>query len=571
MKHLGLFWLFIPLISAALPGPQVMSTIAPSTSQDEMQSLTSTSSASFITLNPQNFGMTSIPICMRITEMFYNAFFTDVSGNIVGGRIDYLQPNIWLLDGEKILDCLVIASFISSFTKNLAFTTLPLSVTYEGTSWDVDQCFSNGAIDPYTVFTTTVDSVSTTITSLLYRVEHTLTLLYGQVTYAAGPYVNGNLSINSTNGTPVNLTNFDFLIADWSNRVTGGFGLGNSKAGEGMINYLYRNQMIQGNGYSVYYANSDNATDGSGIVILGGVDSSYISGNFYTFPRVPHTLGNSLYFPIVVLQLVYIKNLNTGASQSLYSDAPFPVLFDSRLRYSYLPTSLIVTIAIQTNAVYSSDQSRWIVRCNDIWNTNAILQFNIGPLTINVPLQSMVSIAGSLLYSNGDQACYLRVLPVSYLGYAAFGLNILTHVYMAMDNEKGNIAIANANTDIRIKGDDVLMNATSIYPNATTYGVISSGYIPFATRVTLQPLVTLTFLKGNISLEASFPARFSGSLVLSDSFFISDNIQSLTTSSSSRSKSSSNGMKILDFGSVTSVLTGYLTLAIIGFVAVIFL
>lgn len=509
---------------------------------------------------------------MLVTELYYNGYFTDVSGNVVGGRVDYLQPNVWLLDGEQILDCLIINSILSSYTKILAISDIPLSVTYSGSTWDINQCHTNGAIDPYTVLTTTIGSTNITRTSLFYQVEKTLTLQYGQNTYASGPFVNGNLSIESTNGTSVELTNFNFLIADWSSRYTGGFGLGNSKVGEGIINYMLNAEMINGNGYSVYYANYDNTTNGNGVVVLGGVDSSYISGDFYSFPRVPHTLGNSLYFPIVVLQLVSIENLYTGASQSLYSEAPFAILFDSRLRYSYFPTTLILTLAVQTNAVYSSDQSRWIVRCNDIWSTDALLKFNIGPLTIKVPLQSMVSIAGSLLYSNGDQACYLRVLPISYLGYAAFGLNVLTHVYMAMDNELGRIAIGNANTDIVINSGEVVMNATNTISNSTTYGVISSGYIPFATKVTLQPLVTFTFSPGNVSLEASLPARFSGSLFLSDSLFISDNVQTTAVSSSSfRSKSSSSKKSILNLDQVSSVLTGYLTLAAVGFVAVIFL
>lgn len=504
---------------------------------------------------------------MVTADSYYNAFFTDAGGHTVGGRVDYLQANVWLLNGDSLLDCQVIASYASTLAKSLT-TNLPLSLSYSGTTWNVNQCHTNGAIYPYQVITTTEgpQNTTTTFTSLMYTFLLTLTLSYGNLVYASGEYVSGNLTFSEMNSTEIALTDFRFLIANSTDRLMGGFGLASSLKGEGLMNYLLKNELISGNGYSAYYAPRSNTSDGNGVVIMGGVDSSFISGDFYSFPKVPHTLSNNLVYPIVILEEVRIKNLATGAEESIYAGSPIAILFDSRLRYSYMPFNLILDLAIQTNAIYSTQKNRWIVRCSDIWKVNAQLSFQIGPLWINVPLQSFISVS-PLSYSNGDQACYLTILPTTFLGYAAFGLNVLTLVYMAMDNAQGNIAIANANPNIVIKSGNVVMNGTSINSNRTTAALISSGYIPFATTVTLQPQAVFSFGAGNLSLEVNVPARFSGALLQSDSL-ISDNFQtSIASSNTSQKKSSSNGLTLRNRGLDFTVVFGYLTAAAIGFVS----
>lgn len=509
---------------------------------------------------------------MNTSDSYYNAYFTDAGGNVVGGRVDYLQSNVWLLNGDSLLDCQVIASYASTLAKSLT-TNLPLSLSYSGTTWNVNQCHTNGAIYPYLVITTTTGphNTTTTYTSLMYSFILTLTLSYGNLVYASGEYVSGNLTFSASNSSEIALNDFDFLIANWSDRLTGGFGLASSNKGQGLMSYMLNKNIIGGNGYSVYYAPHSNTSDGNGVVIMGGVDSSYISGDFYSFPKVPHTLSNNLVYPIVIMEQVRIRNLATGDEANIYNEAPVAIIFDSRLRYSYMPFNFILELAIQTNAIYSSLKNRWIVRCSDIWKVNAELKFQVGPLWIEVPLQSFIAVS-PLSYTNGDQACYLTILPTSFLGYAAFGLNVISHVYMAMDNTYGNIAIANANQNIIINGGTVVTNDTFVNPNITTAALISSGYIPYATTVTLQPQAVFSFGAGNLSLEVNVPARFSGALLLSDSL-ISDNFQTsaVYTSSISQKKSSSNGLTLRNKGPDFTVVFGYLTLAGIGFVGLILL
>lgn len=546
------------------------SQLVDSTSSLTTSTRTSSSLEPEITLLPNNKGLVSVPISINTADLYYNAYLTDVSGNIVGGRVDYLQPNVWLLNGESLLDCLVVASYASAFTKSQTTSEMPLSLSYSGTTWDLNQCHSNGAIYPNTVITTTVSMQNATITSLLYTTLLTGSLRYGTTVYAKGDFVTGNLTFETTNDTIVSLTDFDFVIANWSNRLTGGFGLGPTNISAGIIPYFLGKNMLQGNGYSVFYSPRQNGTNGEGVLILGGVDLSYFSGTLYAFPAVPHSISSNMYYPIVVLEQILLKNEGTGLSSNIYNDTPIAVLLDSRLRFSYLPMSIILSLAVQTSAVYSNQKGRWIVRCSDIWGVDATINFKIGPLWLNIPLESFIVPASPLSYSNGDTACYLTVLPMSWAGYTAFGLNVLTHVYMAMDNTNGTVALANYNENVTISNTIAVMTGSSAMTNKTTVGIITSGSIPFASSVTIQPNVTLTFSKGNLSSELNLPARFSGSIFFSDSL-ISDNFQmsSVSTGSMSNSRSLSNGLKILNFGPDYTVLAGYAVLVAAGFIGIV--
>lgn len=397
-------------------------------------------------------------------------------------------------------------------------------------------------------------------------VEKTLTLLYGTNAYASGDFVRGDLTLNSTN-KPLSLNSFPYLISGWSTSITAVLGLGSTTDGLGLMSDLQNKGLVLGNGYSAFYAPQTNYTEGHGLVICGGVDKALYSGDFYAFPRVHHTLPSAQIFPIVVLTLATMLNLETGDSHIIHS-SNVPVVFDSRQHFSYLPTDFIFKLAIQTNAKYNDVLKRWIVLCDEIWNTNAAILLDIGPLSIEVPLESMVMKVKNLYYSNGDEACSLEVLPDSSLGYAAFGGNILSFVYMAVDYSNGTVALAQANTDVNISSGTVIATSHS-KSNDTTFGLITSGTIPFATTVSLQPDVTFTFFLGNLSLEANMPACLSGSLSLSGSLFISDHIQSTSTSTSTSSRPRMSGALSTFRPSSCYVLAGYILLGVIyvcGFV-----
>ena len=391
-------------------------------------------------------------------------------------------------------------------------------------------------------------------------VEKTLTLLYGTNAYASGDFVRGDLTLNSTN-KPLSLNSFPYLISGWSTSITAVLGLGSTTDGLGLMSDLQNKGLVLGNGYSAFYAPQTNYTEGHGLVICGGVDKALYSGDFYAFPRVHHTLPSAQIFPIVVLTLATMLNLETGDSHIIHS-SNVPVVFDSRQHFSYLPTDFIFKLAIQTNAKYNDVLKRWIVLCDEIWNTNAAILLDIGPLSIEVPLESMVMKVKNLYYSNGDEACSLEVLPDSSLGYAAFGGNILSFVYMAVDYSNGTVALAQANTDVNISSGTVIATSHS-KSNDTTFGLITSGTIPFATTVSLQPDVTFTFFLGNLSLEANMPACLSGSLSLSGSLFISDHIQSTSTSTSTSSRPRMSGALSTFRPSSCYVLAGYILLGVI--------
>ncbi|SCU80794.1 LAMI_0B03752g1_1 [Lachancea mirantina] len=278
--------------------------------------------------------------------------------------------------------------------------------------------------------------------------------------------------------------------------------------------------------YSFYNYSSDPVINNCGSLILGGVDQSLYTGDFVKFDTLPfydvNTLKVSYGFPIVPLTKVSVQ-ASSGESLNLTSDSFIePVLLDSRYTYSYLPLSLIVQVAIEINAYYVESQERWLVACG-VSSLGASILFEFGNLVIKVPLDDLLDKAfddntnSTLRFSNGEEACFVRMFPNTMTGFNILGGPFLKNVYLAAELESNQIAMAQAK--IIHLSDDSLLAASSAskttYQTGSASQTITSGpsrsYNPSAIRSSYIPFATTNNLTDSSYLTLYESYTYSGS------------------------------------------------------------
>lgn len=198
---------------------------------------------------------------------------------------------------------------------------------------------------------------------------------------------------------------------------------------------------------------NSNGRENTGVLLLGGVDPRLFVGNFVKFDTLPYLdidSGIISYdYPIIPLTKVNIQN-DKGIIQNI-TDPSFiePVLLDSSYTFSFLPLSLIIQIALQTDAVYVKSMDRWLVSCA-VGNLGASIVFEFGNLSITVPLVDLLissynsEVGSDLHFSDGQDVCILKLHPNSVIGFSILGIPFIKNIYMAVDLEDHAIAIGQA-------------------------------------------------------------------------------------------------------------------------------
>lgn len=467
----------------------------------------------------------TIPLAVPTLDGFYNAHITDSNAHVAGGRIDLVQPDLWLIDGAAVPDCSVLELYLESVDSAL-WSSLFLA---DGLTYPANECYVDGAYIPVAT-TTAVSGLSTLVTTTAATSTGTSAydVPYPNGVSAVGFLTQANFTWDTTDNEALALDDFAFVLVTQTNKYSGGFGLASHPQGLGLLDYFYDKGLIVGKGYSIVFDNYADLNDTAGALLLGAVDTQYVSGSFYAFPSIPYVDWNEnqldRVLPIIALDSIVLENQDTAQQVTLLDGYAVPVLLDSRLSFSYLPLTILINLAVQANAYYNLDSERWIVKCSDISGSNAVLKFAIGPLTISIPLEDLMVDAfygdNYLYFSGGSRACFLNVLPSSSLGYSSLGLPFLSHIYMAMDNEAGNIAMGVFNSNVLILLSDydfsssassfnTAYNASAYEQGTSTKGYILSGHIPFATTVNATLSYTLTFFSANATVADAIPSRLS--------------------------------------------------------------
>ncbi|KAI5959802.1 YPS7 [Candida pseudojiufengensis] len=526
----------------------------------------------------------------------------DISQNI-GLRLDLIQPNIWVMNYKNFEPCSELYSKLNSYASEYStYSSIPASITTA--SFLTENCAKRGMYQ-----SKTEDIVEPSSDVSVENNEPYLIPYMNQIK-AMGEFVTDDFNFNLTNGYNYEINDFTFLNVNDTNMYVGGLGLAGNSKGSSFLQKLVDQGIIKSQSYSLWFNNITNNNDSIAQLIPGIVNKKYYIGNLYSFDMIPHqgVRYNSSYqninqdlseliLPIINIDDIKVERIDTGQSLSIKSiTGSLPVLLDSRIIYSYLPIEIIVNLAIQTNAYYSSEASRWLVNCDLLTNgNNSTLDFQISShLLIKIPFRDLLVDAiyqGNLLhFEDGSKACYLTVLPTDDSGFNSLGLPFLKHIYLVVDNDFKKIGIAESNKYLEIDEEEYLneyaneklkiLNSTdelgnlSIYnPNSTnstnsttnssSIGYIESGIIPFATPMTYDygQNATLSYSTiskpsdGSNSVILDIPARLSGAIIRSGSIYLSGN--QMITNNGNGSITASNGLVSNNVGSSTSSGSGY--------------
>lgn len=508
----------------------------------------------------------------------------------IGLRLDLIQPEVWVMNGHNYKDCAEIYRSRSSvLNEYLSESTIPSSVT--AAPLFTTNCGKRGL---YT------SSTGDTMPSPLGVGDASINngdpyiIPYMNPIRASGEFVTDDFNFNLTLGYMFEMPNFTFVNVNETSMYVGGLGLASYPRGNGFLSRLVQLGIIKSQSYSLWFSNSSSTTQSSAPppenhsfaeLIPGVVNQKYYIGDLYSIDMIPHSgsrfnytqaatnaeLAN-LIIPIINLDNVKIERVDTGQSLSIKSDEgeALPVLLDSRILYSYLPLNVIINLAIQTNAYYSSEANRWLVECDTLTsNGNATIDFVIGSVTVQIPLREFLVDAVyqgyNLEFESGNKACFLTFLRTDSAGFNSLGLPFLKHIYLVVDNDGKQVALANSNKYLDVDDTELLhldesdplpaYNYSSVAPadkNISSIAYIESGTIPFATPMTYanvgnvtSPAITLSYSEvtpnAGETVALDIPARLSGALIKSGSIFVTG-----VTASSSRSSTQTSSTSLGD-------------------------
>lgn len=464
-------------------------------------------------------------------------------------RLDILQNDVWVLNGNEVMGCDHIETWWSSETSvhGTDVSDYPASIT-TAPEYTVTVCAETGAFTTDDVF---IENMPDSNDEYLHNFQD-FRIPYLNTINASGVLLTGNLTLTNTNHQFLDLEEFTFLDVNSSNVFVGGFGMaGNRMSQTGVLDGLVEKGVISNNGYSLYFGTFSDTDLPFAQVIPGAVNKKYYTGDFYSFDllnnqgtrylaseglELINELAHNMVVPSAELTDIILENSSNGETLSLKSNFDnLPVIFDTRTIFNLLPLDVIVNLAMQTNAFYSDQVNRWIVECDTIKDTHAMIRFKFHDLKIDVPIEDLLLNATTggrqLTFSNGQGACFLKVLPTSD-SYATLGLSFLKSTFLAIDNNGGRIGMANANKQLQIKQSDYLpfdVNTTQYDQDEDEFNVtkvtsiedISSGKIPFATPLNLSSEAELTFSPYKSEIDTlTVPARFSGAFITSGEVYL---------------------------------------------------
>lgn len=495
---------------------------------------------------------------------YYNVG-VDVGGRPFEVRLDINQPELWVMDERLFPHCSDVQNWWSSVDSQYPLL-IPETVTTEAL-YTAGACLDQPGYQPPALMASPLVAQTN---------GAAVNVPYIASTNALGVWATDKVGINFTNGLVARWLNFTFIDVKELSLLYGGFGLATNPRGLGLLTSLQQLRFIKLPGYLLWFGNTTRynvnvTTQKYGYIIPGVVDPLRYVGTLYLFPVVGHkgfrypqeqnydnsVVGN-LNLPIVVLDNLELLNPKDGLVLFISNTnvAPFPVALSLRLIFSFLPNLILIDLAIQTNAYYLADVSRWLVGCEAIRNAQARIRFKFNDLEITMPLENLIENAifgGKQLKFQDDQsACTLLVLSLDRNGAASLGLPFLEHVYMVMDNEAGHVALAqrqeateddnparvaddaaargnstdNAtapdNANARAATPSSSLSKSSTTRTAASAAYIENGFIPYAELVTTDTSYVFTYSQVNsLVIDAlQVPARFLGALVSDGAYII---------------------------------------------------
>ncbi|KAF2205412.1 acid protease [Delitschia confertaspora ATCC 74209] len=262
------------------------------------------------------------------------------------------------------------------------------------------------------------------------------------------------------------------------------------KAYPNLPQMLVNNGLINTNAYSLWLNDLDAST---GSILFGGVDSEKYIGSLSTLPIIP--IQGSIYAEFVIALTGLGMN---GQNGSLFNNDVIPVLLDSGSSLMYLPDRIVENLYNEFDAQYDSSQGAAFIDCAKA-NENTNLDFNFSGVTISVPMNELVIVAGT---QRGQPICILGIGPAGS-STCVLGDTFLRSAYVVYNLDSNQIGLAQTN-----------FNATKSSIAEIQSG---SGGIPDASGVP-NPVSTAASASGgarigNPSVTGTNTARSTGAAV----------------------------------------------------------
>lgn len=340
-----------------------------------------------------------------------------------------------------------------------------------------------------------------------------------------GSLVQDNVKILNYNGSDdINVSLLDFINVNESSIGVGAFGLAGSISGETLssltngtfLQTLVNQGEIPSNSYSFFAQNNKHLE-----LTFGGLNPNHFIDDLVLFKNVPFIDSDSqqLYYNFPIIPLTQINVVASSGSSVILSSDDYPVLFDSRFTYSLLPFETIISLAIQLNAYYSSVDNLWLLKCST-GDLGATLAFQFANLTIQVPvsnfLKNLLEDDGTqIVFEDGDSACILTVLPDNTYGYSILGTNFLRSVFLAVDNDNQQLALAQAYNDFYLNQTEFSNSNYTTRTSTTieyTESLIQSSTIPYAVPNNITDYTIFTFSVNSDQSASTIPEDITASV-----------------------------------------------------------
>lgn len=238
--------------------------------------------------------------------------------------------------------------------------------------------------------------------------------------------------------------------------------------------------------------------DGNATLLIGAIDVSKFTGVLamqpilsYMFSEDSSQTGNEYPF-ITMTQLSLTNSQQNNTIRFSNSELVLPVLLDTTTPINYLPYSLIVYIASNVGAYYSSSIKSWVQDCS-FRSANGSINFAFYNTTIKVPVSNLliplISESGdNLFFETGEQACALAFLPAESRGFSSLGTSFFQAAYTVFDFQNMLVGISplstnnmtNSSINVVTASVDQAVSATTFRPASTPTATIDPAIPSFS-------------------------------------------------------------------------------------------
>ena len=429
--------------------------------------------------------------------------FTKTYGDSFDGSSSDNKPELYLRKRNEGYESIEITNQLTFYSVSLEIGTPAQNITVlvdTGSSdlWvsnsDNPYCQSNYNSNSGISFTNTIDceeygTFDPSASSSWSSNSTTFNINYGDTTFARGVWGQDRLHLED-----LNVTGLSFAVANRSNSTVGVLGIGlpglevtytGSATGrsyqyDNFPLVLKRSGAIESNVYSLYLNDSDAS---HGTVLFGAVDHSKYEGSLYTIPLVNTLRANGFQNPVqfdVTLQGIGMTFEN-GTTEKTLTTTKIPALLDSGTTLTYLPDSIVSTIAKQIDASYSSRLGYYTIPCPESSSKTADaldstqLVFDFGGFYINATLEHF-------LVRASETTCLLGILPQTAHS-ALLGDSFLTNAYVVYDLENKEISMAQAKYDSDSSNIEVVSSGAKSIPSATPAPLYSQTWSTSVTSI----------------------------------------------------------------------------------------